>query len=92
MALRFTSKMVFPEGLIEELAEDERRRLEGDIDHTEGLNFDLIYFPGLEDPMTSQINLIWQIKNITPEGIDLAITFDNPVEVSQDVEPDFALV
>ena len=75
MALRFTNKMEFPDGLIEELAEDERRRLEGEIDHAEGLNIELIYFPGLEDPMNSEIDLTWELKSITSDAINLIISF-----------------
>ena len=92
MVLRFTNKMVFPDGLVEELVEDERRRLEGEIDHEEGLNVELVYFPGVEDPMKSEIDLIWELKSITPDAINLLISFQNPIEVSQDVEPDFVLV
>ena len=75
MVLRFTNKMVFPDGLIEELVEDERRRLEGEIDNEEGLNVELVYFPGVEDPMKSEIDLIWELKSITPDAINLLISF-----------------
>ena len=82
MAFRLTSKIDFPNGLIEELAEDERRRLEGEIDHTDGLNVELIYFPGVEDPINAELNLVWEIKSITSDGINIVITFENPIEVS----------
>ena len=92
MSFKFTSSMKFPDNILDELAEDERRRLSGEIDHHEGLKVELIYFPGLEDPINSDINLVWELKSITAEGIDISISFDNPLEVSQDVDADFALV
>ena len=92
MGLRFTSKMDFPDDILNELAEDERRRLQGEIEDHLGLKVELIYFPGVEDPINSDINLVWELKSITSEGIEIDITFDNPVQVSQDFEADFALV
>ena len=92
MGLRFTSKMDFPDDVLSELAEDERRRLSGEIEDHLGLKVELIYFPGVEDPINSDINLVWELKSITSEGINIEITFDNPVQVSQDFEADFALV
>ena len=92
MSFKFTSSMKFPDNILDELDEDERRRLSGEIDHHEGLKVELIYFPGLEDPINSDINLVWELKSITAEGIDISISFDNPLEVSQDVDADFALV
>ena len=92
MGLRFTSKMDFPDDILNELAEDERRRLSGEIEDHLGLKVELIYFPGVEDPINSDINLVWELKSINSEGIEIDITFDNPVQVSQDFEADFALV
>ena len=92
MGLRFTSKMVFPDDVLTELAEDERRRLSGEIENHHGLKVELIYFPGVEDPINSEINLVWELTSISSKGINIAITFDNPLQVSQNEEADFALV
>ena len=88
----FTSVMDFPDDIVGQLASDERRRLEGELDEKDGLKIELAYFPGVEDPLKADIELAWELKNITNSGLALAISFDRPLEVSQDVEADFALI
>ena len=88
----FTSLMEFPDDIVSQLASDERRRLEGEIDEKAGLKIELAYFPGVEDPLKADIELAWELKNITNAGVAISITFDRPLEVSQDLEADFALI
>ena len=92
MTLKFTSEMIFPDDIMNELALDERRRLEGEIDLKSGLKVELVYFPGVEEPMTADINLVWELRNITTNSVDIDVSFDDPIEVSQDAEADFALI
>ena len=88
--MRFTSEMDdFPTEELLLALNDERRRLEA---ATEGLKIDLIYFPGVEDPMKADIQLVWELKKVTRTGVTILISFDYPQEVSQDVEADFALI
>ena len=82
MTLKFTSEMIFPDDIMNELALDERRRLEGEIDLKSGLKVELVYFPGVEDPMKADINLVWELRNITNNSVNILVSFDNPLEVS----------
>ena len=42
--------------------------------------------------MKADIMLVWELKNVTRTGVTILISFDNPLEVSQDEEVDFALI
>ena len=42
--------------------------------------------------MKADIQLVWELKNVTRAGVTILISFDNPLEVSQDEEADFALI
>ena len=61
--LRFSNEMdeIPSEELLLAMS-DERRRLEAE---KYGIKIDFVYFPGIEDPMKADIQLVWELKNIT---------------------------
>ena len=95
LSFKFTKKMSFPDNLMSLLHKEQQRNLEEDgeeIEVDQSLKIELVYFAGVEDKINSEINFVWEIASLTSLGIDIKITFENPLEVSQDIEPDFALV
>ena len=102
LGMKFTSKMTFPDDILQQVQDStERRRLKkraggrtgGKDDSNESwLSVELVYFPGVEDPFKSDIELNWKIESISEEGVDIKLSFADPLNVSQSDEPDFALV
>ena len=83
--------MTFPADILDSIGEGNRRRLLGDDDDS-WLSVELVYFPGVENPLDVDINLKWEIRNITEDFVDIKITFTNPIEVSQEDEADFVII
>ena len=53
---------------------------------------DLYFFPGVEDPLAAEVDLTWAIGGIDENGLQLELTFADPLYVSQNEEADFAIV
>jgi len=65
MKMRFTSKMKFPPEILAQINSD--KRILRTIDRSKPvvpknwLSVELIFFPGVEDPMSLDIQLKWEI-------------------------------
>ena len=81
--------MSFPADITSSI-KSSHRRLENSDDSW--LSVDLVYFPGVEDPLNTEVKLSWKLIDLNEDFMNIKITFDNPLAVSQDEEADFALV
>jgi len=65
MKMRFTSKMKFPPEILTQISSNKRilRPVNtGEVEAPKNwLNVELIFFPGVEDPMSVDIQLKWEI-------------------------------
>ena len=90
MGIAFNNKMILPSDFAEMINTDRLRQLK-DKSLLQLPLIEILSEPG-EDSISDMLNLDWEITEFSEKGIDFKIIYKDPLEVSQNDEPDIVKV